>query len=60
MIAFQKGLDDLISVAKQITNSEFLLQLRNLEMPDRKVMKNLLEFMTEKISFDVSSTNTES
>lgn len=60
MIAFQKGLDDLISVAKQITNSEFLLQLRNLEMPDRKVMKNLLEFMTEKISFDVSFTNIES
>lgn len=47
-------LDDLIRVAKQIKNSEFLLQLRDLEMPDRKVMKKLLEFLTEQIKFDVS------
>lgn len=50
-------LDDLISVAKQIENTEFLLQLRNLEMPDRKVMKKLLEFLTEKIQFNVSETS---
>lgn len=50
----QNGLDNLIGVAKQITNTEFLLQLRNLEMPDRKVMKKLLEFLTEQIQFDVS------
>lgn len=54
MNAQQNGLDELIDVAKQITNTEFLLQLRNLEMPDRKVMKKLLEFLTEQIKFNVS------
>lgn len=54
----QRGLDELISVAKKITNTEFLLQLRNLDMPDRKVMRNLLEFMTEQINFDVSHFET--
>lgn len=54
----QRGLDELISVAKKITNTEFLLQLRNLDMPDRKVMRNLLEFMTEQINFDVSHFKT--
>lgn len=52
--AVQMRLDDLISVAKQIENTEFLLQLRNLEMPDRKVLQKLLEFLTEKIQFNVS------
>lgn len=54
MEALQNRLKQLIDVAKQITNTEFLLQLRNLEMPDRKVMKTLLEFLAEYIKFDVS------
>lgn len=50
----KERLDDLIAIAKQITNTDFLLQIRNLDMPDRKVMKKLLEFLAEKIKFDVS------
>ena len=48
------GVENLIEVAKKITNTEFLLQLRNLDMPDRKVMKKLLEFLTEQVKFEVS------
>lgn len=48
------GVDNLINVAKKITSTEFLLQLRTLDMPDRKVMKKLLEFLTEQIKFEVS------
>lgn len=54
MQEYQTGVDNLIAVAKQITNTEFLLQLRNLDMPDRKVMKKLLEFLTDQIKFEVS------
>lgn len=54
MQEYQTGVDNLITVAKKITNTEFLLQLRNLDMPDRKVMKKLLEFLTEQIKFEVS------
>lgn len=54
MQEYQSGVDNLIAVAKQITNTEFLLQLRNLDMPDRKVMQKLLEFLTEQIKFEVS------
>lgn len=48
------GVDSLIDVAKKIANTEFLLELRNLDMPDRKVMRQLLEFLTEQIKFEVS------
>lgn len=54
MQEYQTGVDNLIAVAKQITNTEFLLQLRNLDMPDRKVMKKLLEFLTDQIKFEVT------
>lgn len=54
MQEYQTGVDNLIAVARQITNTEFLLQLRNLDMPDRKVMKKLLEFLTDQIKFEVS------
>lgn len=53
---YQTGVDNLIAVAEKITNTEFLLQLRNLDMPDRKVMKKLLEFLTEKVKFEVSKS----
>lgn len=51
---YQAGVDNLIAIAKKITDTEFLLQLRNLDMPDRKVMKKLLEFLTEQVKFEVS------
>lgn len=54
MQEYQSGVDNLITIAKKITSTEFLLQLRNLDMPDRKVMKKLLEFLTEQIKFEVS------
>lgn len=54
MQEYQTSVDNLITVAKKITNTEFLLQLRDLDMPNRKVMKKLLEFLTEQVKFEVS------
>lgn len=52
--AVQNKFSELFGVAKLITNTDFLLKLRNIEMPDRNVMKKFLEFLTQHIKFDVS------
>lgn len=50
----QQKFSELLSIARLITNMEFLLQLRYTEMPNRNIMKQFLEFLTQHVKFDVS------
>lgn len=49
----QKRFNDLLMVAKLIENTEFLIQLRNVAMPDRTIMKQFLEFLVEDVKLNV-------
>lgn len=52
--AIEKRFDDLISIAKLITNTNFLLKLRDLEMTERRIMKKLLQFLSKHVILNVS------
>lgn len=41
--------NEFLKIANLITNEEFLLKLRDMEIQDRNVMKRLLEFLLERI-----------
>lgn len=49
----QKRFNELLMVAKLIENTEFLIQLRNVAMPDRTIMKQFLEFLVEDVKLNV-------
>lgn len=47
---------EFFKVAKLITDTEFLLKLRLMEIGDRNVMKQVLEFLVKHINFEVRIT----
>lgn len=50
---WKKQFDDFLKIAKLIKNEEFLLTLRDLDINDRHVMKQLLEFLLGHIKSEV-------
>lgn len=46
---------EFFEVAKMIKNEDFLLKLRLMDIKDRNVMRQLLEFLLERISAEVKS-----
>lgn len=53
-----KRFDDLLEMAKLITNTEFLLKMRSMEMHNRQIMQKFLKFLVAHVKFNVISPNT--
>lgn len=49
----QSKFQQFFDVAKLISDKEFLLKIRYMEINDRNVMQQLLEFLAENINFKV-------
>lgn len=50
---WKQRISEFFDIAKLITNDEFLLMLRSMDINDRNVMKQLLEFLLARVNFEV-------
>lgn len=54
---WKQQFSEFLDIAKLITNEEFLLKLRLMDINDRNVMKQLLEFLLERVQSEVITSN---